>query len=459
MSKMRDLFNSSRKSTDEISEQDWLALGRQRTPPPQFNAYSRWVPMHDTQKATIEWGLVDDSDHDVVSKMKWYVQQGYARCYIPSRMSMHSMFMGASPPGHVIDHKNRIRSDNRRSNLRFATFAQNAQNRTKCPGSTSVYLGVYWMKPKWHAIYSTHHIGAFDDELHAAFTYDQYVKNLLGNDSHLNGLSEPVGYDPNYSKVQTVKPFRTLPFGVVLAGQGNYIAGYQHPFTNKHITLGRFLTSEEAGDVVNAHQMALPITRNADGAAFIRTSSSIDGFPIDCVVDDVDWHRLIRGKLFMSRGFVNSTYGYIHNQLLKSKDGCYVRHINANKLDNRRTNLSYVSFGIWKMGKWQEVPCDGWEWDNEGSRLMPPNGADTNVKGEDTNVKGEDKNQHVQQIADINPFGCYPSSMLQPIRQLPSLLPLLITMPDLKLLPSLNVLHAFVEPLHNNNDNCPDIMS
>jgi hypothetical protein len=54
-------------------------------------------------------------------------------------------------PLHEIDHKNRVRSDNRIANLREATDLQNAQNARKRVDNNSGYVGVSRNKKHWSA--------------------------------------------------------------------------------------------------------------------------------------------------------------------------------------------------------------------------------------------------------------------------------------------------------------------
>lgn len=57
-------------------------------------------------------------------------------------------------PAHEIDHVNGVRSDNRLSNLREATAAENMQNLARRADNTSGYVGVSWEArcKKWLAI-------------------------------------------------------------------------------------------------------------------------------------------------------------------------------------------------------------------------------------------------------------------------------------------------------------------
>lgn len=72
-------------------------------------------------------------------------------------------------PKAQIDHINRIRTDNRISNLRDVSHKQNGQNRSTNSDNTSGHPGVHWYKPysKWRAEITHNqkniHLGYFDD--------------------------------------------------------------------------------------------------------------------------------------------------------------------------------------------------------------------------------------------------------------------------------------------------------
>lgn len=83
---------------------------------------------------------------------------------------------GEWPPGHI-DHINRIKSDNRISNLRIATIAENQWNTSTSLANTSGLKGVSWSasQKKWRARISVRGVmvwlGYFEskDEAHAAY--------------------------------------------------------------------------------------------------------------------------------------------------------------------------------------------------------------------------------------------------------------------------------------------------
>lgn len=67
---------------------------------------------------------------------------GYVRVQVGGVLSLaHRLIWeihnGKIPPGYVVDHINRVRSDNRISNLRLVTPSQNCQNVLVYPGKTS----------------------------------------------------------------------------------------------------------------------------------------------------------------------------------------------------------------------------------------------------------------------------------------------------------------------------------
>lgn len=88
---------------------------------------------------------------------------------------MHRLLMGlAKGDPRTVDHINRDRLDNRRSNLRVVLSHENYQNVASRPGSTSAFRGVSWdkAKGKWRADVTlngkNHYLGAFAVEELAA---------------------------------------------------------------------------------------------------------------------------------------------------------------------------------------------------------------------------------------------------------------------------------------------------
>ena len=93
-----------------------------------------------------KFALIDDEDVQLVAKHTWYLSSnGYAttnaRIYeskkagiVRKRINMHRLIMGF--PEEQVDHVNRDRLDNQRSNLRLASHAQNCWNAEKRPSKS-----------------------------------------------------------------------------------------------------------------------------------------------------------------------------------------------------------------------------------------------------------------------------------------------------------------------------------
>jgi hypothetical protein len=103
--------------------------------------------------------IVDDRDASM-ARWKWRLHNtGYAIRWrtkaLPADapLLMHRAILGLSDEALTIDHINRNRLDNRRTNLRVVTKSQNAQNVPGKSGTSSRYRGVAWNSEKtvWEA--------------------------------------------------------------------------------------------------------------------------------------------------------------------------------------------------------------------------------------------------------------------------------------------------------------------
>lgn len=94
-------------------------------------------------------------------------------------------------PENEVDHINRVKTDNRWSNLREATSQQNKMNSYRADKNTSGKKGVSWNKQmdKWMAYISVdgknYHLGYYNDIEDAATAYATIAKILHGEFSHL----------------------------------------------------------------------------------------------------------------------------------------------------------------------------------------------------------------------------------------------------------------------------------
>lgn len=129
--------------------------------------------------------MVDDEDYLSLVSYDWRIDSyGYAfrneyGKYTGTRIVlMHRAILGLEfGDPRLGDHRNGIRTDNRRLNLRACTPAQNSQNSKLSKRNTSGYKGVQWMKAKkkWQAKICANrkqkHLGLFDtaEAAHAAY--------------------------------------------------------------------------------------------------------------------------------------------------------------------------------------------------------------------------------------------------------------------------------------------------
>jgi hypothetical protein len=148
-----------------------------------------------------KFAIVDPEDYEHLSQYKWCAVKS-KKTYYASRtfkdkasgkrrkMSMHQIIFKVSK-GMVCDHINRNGLDNRKANLRSATYAQNRWNQ-KASWGKSKYRGVSWdsHSKKWRVIIKCHgvkkELGMFTNELEAAKVYDEAAKKYYGEFACLN---------------------------------------------------------------------------------------------------------------------------------------------------------------------------------------------------------------------------------------------------------------------------------
>lgn len=159
------------------------------------------IPLRARDGSIRAYAIVDVEDYEWASQHTWHWSHGYARrtVYLPGpdgrrrkcSFSLHGELLPA-PPGKEVDHENRNRLDNRRSNLRLVSHAQNMLNGPVQSNNTSGFRGVslYKRTGRYLAQVAVNggfvHCGYHATAEQAARAYDQAVLKHHGEHAQLN---------------------------------------------------------------------------------------------------------------------------------------------------------------------------------------------------------------------------------------------------------------------------------
>lgn len=144
--------------------------------------------------------LIDIEDIEKVCQWNWSTQvhkaknkeNFYARRNDKGKHIMLHRFLMNAPEGLEVDHKNGNGLDNRKSNLRLATKAQNNTNISRLKNNK--FRGVYSTK-KGYRVQICHqrkpiHLGYFNSEKEAATVYNNKAIELFGEFAVLNFIKK-----------------------------------------------------------------------------------------------------------------------------------------------------------------------------------------------------------------------------------------------------------------------------
>lgn len=135
-----------------------------------------------------QYAIVNDEMSDLVLGYKnWCcTRSGYVYTQVKRKnVYLHRLVIGAKR-GEEVDHINRDKLDNRKSNLRLVKHFQNSSNKGLQKNNKSGYIGVNWLKKqkKWRAEIQvcgkSIHLGLFDDARKAAFVRDGAAQIYFG---------------------------------------------------------------------------------------------------------------------------------------------------------------------------------------------------------------------------------------------------------------------------------------
>lgn len=313
---------------------------------------------------------ISEEDFERVCELPWHLRaDGYAS---GSKGRLHNFIMGKPPRGYIWDHHNHDRLDNRRENLILATFAQNAQNKGKKPGTTSQYIGVDWSKneSKWRARCSDKQVGLYVSEVEAGKAYDKAALFLFGAQAKTNQLLTPEEMEKALQATQLNQTIKKSSYGdnIQKTKNGNFKVVI---IIDKVTNIRTFKTIEEAqkyrDSLVSERDtrrmeslINTVIVRNSEGVAILPISSKkgIVGYTL---VEDRHWHELSQCGLSLSHGYVQArlegknqrVHLYLYRKYVgKIPVGYKIDHSGKDekdpklkRLDNRLSNLRAVTNG------------------------------------------------------------------------------------------------------------------
>lgn len=147
-----------------------------------------FIELRDRRGAVVGVALVDADIRDELMQWRWSLDyRGYAirntkRSDGKQRtVRMHRQVLDALGDPREVDHINRVKLDNRRTNLRLVTHLENNANRgPRLPVPQSMHVGVTWdrLQKRWVARIriagTARRIGSFNTEDAARSALDAY---------------------------------------------------------------------------------------------------------------------------------------------------------------------------------------------------------------------------------------------------------------------------------------------
>jgi hypothetical protein len=134
--------------------------------------------------------IVDEEDYYDLIKHKWFIRDGYVTALIDRKKIQIHRYILKYNGKLIVDHRDGITYNNKKSNLRLVTQRENTQNKSSAKGSSSKFIGVSKKRNKWRCAIQVNgksiHLGTFTNEEDAAKTRDIATKKYFGDFGRLN---------------------------------------------------------------------------------------------------------------------------------------------------------------------------------------------------------------------------------------------------------------------------------
>lgn len=357
---------------------EWKQFFDQKRSAPSYDDYK--IPLRDKNKNIVGYSFVSKEDYDDIAKYSWSRSRfGYIQNMTLGKMHRYIILKRMKlvvEKGYVVDHINSKKHDNRRSNLRIVTIAQNTQNNAsrKNVNSSTQYRNVYKTKSKtnpWCAAVRLNgkriYLGNYDSDIHAAEAFDCWLYHQTKIEPLLFKFNFP---NNNYeTMVPFVKKEQTSKYrGVFKAKNNRFIATV---FINgKSVKLGDFLDEIDAANAVdnailkhnlrgtvnfpanfpdcvplqNIHILKRDIDNVVDCVQLITRNNDIEKANVTIDRDDYDSVKNYPLSFGSSRQYVklsiNGKYVLLHRFIMGVTDpAVFVDHIDGNGLNCTRKNL------------------------------------------------------------------------------------------------------------------------
>ena len=308
------------------------------------------IPLKNIEGYIIDFVSVSAQDYDLLMQYYWSkkTSSNYAQGMFEGKnILMHHFILGKPEEDYVIDHKDGNGLNNIRENLRFATIAQNAQNRQKKEGTSSQYIGVTWIKKqnKWQSQATSVNLGSFNDEIEAAKQYDTYVLLKYGKHASTNKLVtfESIK-DIDINSIIHKHPERDLPKNISVK-KNNFevdIKYKTHRFRSMTKTLPEALLKlelfEKEIEIIKQKEKEehfnKPILRNDTNQAILIIKNNKGEIIDEVPVSDDQWHYLTQyvwsktNRYYQAR--IDGKTILLHRYLTNAKKGEIADHINKN---------------------------------------------------------------------------------------------------------------------------------